>query len=262
MRPNVGRSPARPQRAAGLRIDPLVSVPMPNATHPAAVADEGPADDPLDPCVGSHGFFVWPPNQLIAAGQLAGRELGDQHRARVAQHLDDAGVVVERLLLERRRAPRGLVALDRDDVLRAPRNAVQRPLVLARRDLGVGALRLGAAVVVEERDDVVQQAVVAVQPREVHLGQLERGHLPRAHQLGEMPHRPERHVLEIRRALHRRRRAQTERLLRLVDLDARHDRAEVKRRRDVVRDVDLRASPRSASGSGSRRRPSPCARLR
>ena len=28
MRPNVGRSPARPHRADGLRIDPLVSLPL------------------------------------------------------------------------------------------------------------------------------------------------------------------------------------------------------------------------------------------
>ena len=96
MRPNVGRRPARPQRADGLRIDPLVSVPMPKPTQPAAVADEGPADDPLEPCVGSHGLFVCPPNQLSPLRQLAGRELGDQHGAGVAQHLDDAGVVVER----------------------------------------------------------------------------------------------------------------------------------------------------------------------
>src|SRR5262245_25582187 len=64
MRPKVGRRPASPHRADGLRIDPLVSVPMPNATQPAAVADEGPADEPLDPCDGFQGFFVWPPNQL------------------------------------------------------------------------------------------------------------------------------------------------------------------------------------------------------
>ncbi len=62
MRPNVGRNPARPHRAAGLRIDPAVSVPIANAQQPAAVADDGPADDPLDPCAGSHGLFVWPPN--------------------------------------------------------------------------------------------------------------------------------------------------------------------------------------------------------
>ena len=64
MRPKVGRRPARPQRADGLRIDPLVSVPMAKPTQPAAVADEGPADDPLEPCVGSHGLLVCPPNQL------------------------------------------------------------------------------------------------------------------------------------------------------------------------------------------------------
>jgi len=43
MRPNVGRSPVTPHLPEGLRIDPLVSVPMANATHPAAVADPGPA---------------------------------------------------------------------------------------------------------------------------------------------------------------------------------------------------------------------------
>ena len=48
-------------------------------------------------------------------------------------------------------------------------------------------------------------AVVAVQPREIHLGQLERRDLPRADQLGEMAHRPERDVLEIRGPLHGRR---------------------------------------------------------
>src|SRR5262245_48891614 len=61
-RPNVGRRPARPQRAEGLRIDPPVSVPMPNATQPAAVADAGPADDPLEPNFRFHGLFVQPLN--------------------------------------------------------------------------------------------------------------------------------------------------------------------------------------------------------
>ena len=64
MRPKVGRRPARPQRADGLRMEPLVSVPIAKPTHPAAVADDGPADDPLEPCVGSHGLLVCPPNQL------------------------------------------------------------------------------------------------------------------------------------------------------------------------------------------------------
>src|SRR6185295_966946 len=57
-RPNVGRSALNPQAIAGDTIDPDVSVPMPNATHPPAVADAGPADEPLDPRRISHGSFV------------------------------------------------------------------------------------------------------------------------------------------------------------------------------------------------------------
>src|SRR5688572_16754097 len=57
-RPNVGRSALTPQRRAGDTIEPCVSVPIANATQPAAVADAGPADEPLDPCAGFHGFFV------------------------------------------------------------------------------------------------------------------------------------------------------------------------------------------------------------
>src|SRR5216683_6168897 len=60
--PNVGRSPVQPQRVEGEEIEPSVSEPMLNATHPAAVADAGPADDPLDPCFVFHGFRVTPPN--------------------------------------------------------------------------------------------------------------------------------------------------------------------------------------------------------
>ena len=48
-KPNEGRSPVHPQRVDGDDIEPSVSYPMLNATHPAAVAEAGPADDPLEP---------------------------------------------------------------------------------------------------------------------------------------------------------------------------------------------------------------------
>jgi len=48
-RPNDGRSPVHPQRVDGDEIEPSVSDPMLNATHPAAVAEAGPAEEPLDP---------------------------------------------------------------------------------------------------------------------------------------------------------------------------------------------------------------------
>jgi len=51
-----------PHRAEGLRMEPLVSLPIPKAAHPAAVAEDGPADDPLDPSIRFQGFLVCPPN--------------------------------------------------------------------------------------------------------------------------------------------------------------------------------------------------------
>src|SRR5206468_2706475 len=61
-KPNVGRKPVQPQRVEGDEIEPSVSEPMLNATQPAAVADAGPAEEPLEPCEGFHGFRVLPPN--------------------------------------------------------------------------------------------------------------------------------------------------------------------------------------------------------
>src|SRR5438105_5311863 len=61
-RPNDGRNPVHPQRVDGDEIEPSVSDPMLNATQPAAVAEAGPAEDPLDPCFLFHGLSVIPPN--------------------------------------------------------------------------------------------------------------------------------------------------------------------------------------------------------
>ena len=51
--PKVGRKPVQPQRVEGEEIEPSVSELMLNATQPAAVADAGPADEPLEPCLDS-----------------------------------------------------------------------------------------------------------------------------------------------------------------------------------------------------------------
>ena len=63
-RPNVGRSPVSPQRIAGLTMLPSVSLPIENATSPAAVAAPGPALEPDAPSSSSQGFIVCPPNQM------------------------------------------------------------------------------------------------------------------------------------------------------------------------------------------------------
>src|SRR5271167_2523833 len=63
-RPYVGRNPVTPQRMLGLTMLPPVSLPIEKPTNPAAVAAPGPALDPDAPSSSSHGFTVWPPNQI------------------------------------------------------------------------------------------------------------------------------------------------------------------------------------------------------
>src|SRR5487761_517918 len=61
-KPKVGRSPVTPHRVLGDAIDPSVSVPIANPTHPADAAEALPAEEPLDPWRMFHGFRVRPPN--------------------------------------------------------------------------------------------------------------------------------------------------------------------------------------------------------
>src|SRR5260370_32010915 len=61
-RPNDGRSPVQPQRVDGEEIEPNVSDPMLKATHPAAVAEAGPAGEAPEPLLGFLGVRVMPPN--------------------------------------------------------------------------------------------------------------------------------------------------------------------------------------------------------
>ena len=60
----VRDNPTTPQRVAGERMEPPVSVPMAKPTRPAADAAAEPAEEPLEPWLGSQGLLVRPPNQL------------------------------------------------------------------------------------------------------------------------------------------------------------------------------------------------------
>ena len=64
-RPKVGRRPVAPQRVHGETIEPHVSVPRLKPTSPAAVAAAEPAEEPLEPCSGFHGFLVSPPYHTL-----------------------------------------------------------------------------------------------------------------------------------------------------------------------------------------------------
>src|ERR1700733_7961057 len=63
-RPYVGRNPVTPHRMLGATMLPPVSLPTANPTRPAAVPAPGPELDPEEPSSRSHGFMVWPPNQI------------------------------------------------------------------------------------------------------------------------------------------------------------------------------------------------------
>ena len=70
-----GASPVTPQRIAGLTMLPPVSLPIEKPTSAAAVAAPGPALDPDAPSSSSHGFIVWPPNQMSLSASAPSESL-------------------------------------------------------------------------------------------------------------------------------------------------------------------------------------------
>ena len=60
----VGRSPTRLLTAAGPRIDPLVSSPIPTSPKLAATPDPVPPEDPLGLRVGSYALRMIPAAEL------------------------------------------------------------------------------------------------------------------------------------------------------------------------------------------------------
>ena len=64
MAPKVGFRPMMPQQAAGMRIDPPVSVPIAKSTDPEATAAAEPLDDPPTIRSGNFGFTGVPVNSF------------------------------------------------------------------------------------------------------------------------------------------------------------------------------------------------------
>ena len=65
-RPYVGRSPVTPQNAAGVRIEPEVSLPIANGTNPAPTAAPGPLEEPPLQNLVFHGVRPGPVNEASA----------------------------------------------------------------------------------------------------------------------------------------------------------------------------------------------------
>ena len=123
--------PAMPHNAAGPRIEPPVSVPMPPRNSPAATPAPVPLLLPAVKCSGFHGLRaggsgrskVGPPSANSCVVSLA-----HQHRAGGGELLGAGGVGIGDVVLQKFRLAGRRNALGVDDVLEADRDAVQRPL--------------------------------------------------------------------------------------------------------------------------------------
>src|SRR5579885_537378 len=140
-RPSVGRKPVTPQMAEGSSIEPPVSVPIENPTRPAEVADAGPAEEPCDPIDKSQGFFVCPANHKSSSASSPVASFAI-NTPRLAQPRHHRCIFINHAILERRRPPRGGIALHRRKVLDSVRHAMQRSPVAPRRNLRVRFPRL------------------------------------------------------------------------------------------------------------------------
>jgi hypothetical protein len=139
-------------------MDPPVSVPMEKPTRPAAVAEPGPADDPLEPCRDSTDCSCGRRPTDRRTPSLR-RELRHQHGARIAQANDHFGVVIDDAILEVVRAPRRRIALRIEEILHAIRNAVQQPAIAPGRDRAIRRTRLGQRALFHERRHAIELGV-------------------------------------------------------------------------------------------------------
>ena len=118
---------------------PPVSLPIEKPTSAAAVAAPGPALDPDAPSSSSHGFIVWPPNQMSFSASAPSESLATSTAPASFSRATTAESVVGHAIAIRLGAPRRRDARRVEQVLHAVRNAVQRAAVLPRRDLASAA---------------------------------------------------------------------------------------------------------------------------
>ena len=149
--PYVGRRPVTPQYADGVRIDPVVSEPNANGTRPAATALPEPLDEPPDQRVRSHGFRPGAEQRGVgnavaaAARQFHHGEFANQHRARLIQLLSALWRFLRTSAPHKASRPTWWVAGERQQILRAVRDALQRAPVTLLLQILIDRLSRAAA---------------------------------------------------------------------------------------------------------------------
>ena len=121
--------PNTPQHAAGIRIEPIPSLPCATGTRPAATAAAEPPDDPPGVRLRSHGLWVMPKLESVAPKTPSSGTPGeaDDERPGGAQPLHDGVVARAAASAEVAADPcRHRLAGDRHVVLDRDRDAGQR----------------------------------------------------------------------------------------------------------------------------------------
>ena len=140
-----------PQAAAGIRIEPPVSVPIVASAMPAATLTADPPLDPPGDRDGRRRVARRTERRVLvrrAEGELVQVGLADEHRAGLPQVARSTGAsCVGDVALAHARRRRRRRARDVEEVLDRDRHAVQRSAVVAGGELAVGLARLRARFV-------------------------------------------------------------------------------------------------------------------
>ena len=166
-----------PHAAAGMRMDPPVSVPIDASDMPVATAI---ADPPLDPPGDRDGSL------RVARGTkrgfLAGRAerelvqvaLADENRAGTTQSRRDRGIRRGRRGRRHPRPGRRRHAALVDEILERDGNAVQRPEPLTASPRVIGSGGRGHRLAAGHRDERAVGVVLSFDARETRGGQIQR----------------------------------------------------------------------------------------
>ncbi len=172
-RPVDGRSPVTPQKQAGIRIEPAVSVPSVPGTRSAATAAPLPPLEPPQMRSSDHGFRAGPKCGLVVVAPKANScvfSLPSTTAPAARRRATAVGVTPGDVVAENPRRCGRARARDVDHVLDRDRHPVQRAV---GRVLGLGERLLGA-----DRDEGVELAG-RLDPLEIRLHRLTRGELAR-----------------------------------------------------------------------------------
>ena len=174
-RPKVGRSPATPQRIAGAMMLPPVSLAIAKATQPGRRGGARARAAPRCAFLEEPRVVGLAAEPDVVEGKGAQAQLRDEHGPGLVEPLDHGGVLGG---TRSRNGSAPQVVADAggvEEVLGAPRDAMERTAVAAGRDLGVGLLRLGEGQLTREGDGAVDLRLEALETLEVDPGQALRG---------------------------------------------------------------------------------------